>query len=74
MNTPVQHGSHELLTLAEAELLTKRKVSTWRKDVRLRKVPYVKLGRQVRIPREFIEEMIAKGWRDPIALESLGRQ
>jgi hypothetical protein len=68
MNATVQRGSGELLTLAEAERMTKRKVSTWRKDVRLRKVPYVKLGRQVRIPREFIEEMISKGWRDPINL------
>jgi hypothetical protein len=55
-----------LLTLFEAEAITKRKVATWRKDIRLRKVPYVRIGRQVRIPGEFIEQMIAKGWHEPL--------
>jgi hypothetical protein len=62
------HTSGQLLTLVEAEARTKRKVSTWRKDIRLRKVPYVRLGRSVRIPEEFIDQMIAKGWQEPIEL------
>ena len=58
--------SDELLTLQECERLTKRRVATWRKDIRLRKVPAVRLGRQVRIPREFIERLIRQGWQDPV--------
>ena len=56
----------ELLTLREAEAMTKRKVATWRKDIRLRKVPYVRLGRQVRIPREYVEQLISEGWHEPV--------
>ena len=67
MNDRVKHHSAELLTVAEAEAMTKRKVATWRRDIRLRKIPYVKIGRQVRIPREYVVGMIAQGWRDPIA-------
>jgi hypothetical protein len=61
-----QRRTEELLTLAEAELLTKRKVATWRKDIRLRRVPYVKLGRQVLLPREAIDDLINRGWREPV--------
>lgn len=60
------HVSAQLLTLRECEARTKRRVSTWRKDIRLKKVPYVKMGRQIRVPGEFIDQMIAKGWQDPI--------
>jgi excisionase family DNA binding protein len=63
----VQRRTEELLTLAEAELLTKRKVATWRKDIRLRRIPYVKLGRQVLLPREAIDELIVRGWREPVS-------
>ncbi|MEO7863784.1 MAG: hypothetical protein ABIU05_25805, partial [Nitrospirales bacterium] len=49
--------TERLLTLCEAEQLTGRKVSTWRKDIRLRKVPYVRLGRQIRIPIEAVREL-----------------
>ena len=53
----------ELLTLKEAESLTKRKISTWRKDIRLQKVACVKLGRQIRIQRSVIDAMVAAGFR-----------
>ena len=62
----VNHANGQLLTLVEAEARTRRKVSTWRRDIRLRRVPYVRLGRQVRIPGEFIDQMIAAGWHEPI--------
>jgi hypothetical protein len=64
-----QVGNDELYTLVEAEARTKRKVATWRKDIRLRKVPYVKIGRQVRIPKAFLDDMIQQGWRNPIEAE-----
>jgi excisionase family DNA binding protein len=60
------HSSTQLLTLIEAEARTRRKVSTWRKDIRERRIPYVKLGRQYRIPGEFIDQMIARGWHEPV--------
>lgn len=60
-------GSQRLLTLSEAEAMTGRKVSTWRKDILLRRIPVVKLGRSVRIPIEAIEELIREGYRAPIA-------
>ncbi len=72
MNPVARRRTEELLTLAEAELLTKRKVATWRKDIRLRRIPSVKLGRQVLIPREAIEDLIARGWRDPVPV--VGRE
>jgi hypothetical protein len=53
----------ELLTLKECETRTKRKVSTWRKDIRLQKVACVRLGRQIRIPRSVIDAMIGAGFR-----------
>jgi excisionase family DNA binding protein len=58
--------SEKLLTVNEAEALTGRKASTWRRDILLRRIPYVKLGRQVRIPREAIEDLIRQGWHEPI--------
>jgi excisionase family DNA binding protein len=66
----VQRRTKELLTLAEAQLLTKRRISTWRKDIRLRRIPYVKLGRQVLIPREAIDDLITRGWREPVSVEA----
>ena len=53
----------QLLTVYEAETLTGRKAATWRKDLLLRKVPYVRIGRQVRIPIEVIEQLIREGYR-----------
>ena len=60
-------ASRKLLTVFEAEKLTGRKASTWRKDILQRKVPYVKLGRQVRIPIEVIEQIIKAGYHEPVA-------
>lgn len=51
----------ELLTLKECEELTKRKVATWRRDVLERKIPYVKLGRSIRIKRQVVLDLIAAG-------------
>ncbi len=56
----------ELLSVQEAENLTGRKASTWRRDILKRRIPYVKLGRLVRIPREAIEGLIRKGYRKAI--------
>lgn len=56
-----------LLSLAECEMLTGRKVSTWRKDILTRRVPVVRIGRQVRIPAEAIEDMIRQGYRPAVA-------
>jgi excisionase family DNA binding protein len=61
--------TRELLTLIECQRITKRKVATWRKDIREKKIPYVRIGRQVRVPREFVERMIADGWREPVLSE-----
>jgi excisionase family DNA binding protein len=66
--------SERLLTVWEAEQLTGRKAATWRRDILLRRIPYVKIGRQVRIPREVVDELIQKGWRDPVPAGSGGIQ
>lgn len=58
--------SRKLLTVFEAEAQTGRKASTWRKDILERRIPYVKIGRQVRIPEEVIERLIAEGWHEPV--------
>lgn len=55
-----------LLSLIEAEQLTGRKVATWRKDIRQRRIAHVRIGRQVRIPLEVIEGLIAAGYRPAI--------
>lgn len=59
-------NTKRLLTLAEAEEMTGRKVSTFRKDIRMRNIPCVRLGRQVRIPVEALEQLIQSGWVDSI--------
>ena len=66
MNHPRVWPSKKLLTVKEAEAMTGRKASTWRKDILRRKVPYVKIGRQVRIPIEAIEDLMAAGYRPAI--------
>ena len=58
--------SRRLLTLSECEVRTGRKVSTWRKAIARREIPFVHLGRSVRIPVEFVDDLIEKGWREPI--------
>ena len=57
--------TEELLTLQECERITKRRVATWRKDIRLKRVPVVRIGRQVRVPKEFVDRLIVKGWVQP---------
>ena len=59
-------STKRLLTLMECETQTGRKVSTWRKAIARREIPFVRIGRSVRIPQEFIEDLVTKGWRDPI--------
>jgi hypothetical protein len=61
-----RHG--RLLTLQEAEQITGRKVATWRKDIFLRKIDVVKIGRSVRIPEEVLEAIIEKGLRKAITV------
>jgi hypothetical protein len=58
--------SEQLLTVRQAEAMTGRKVATWRRDILCRRIPYVKLGRQVRIPLKVIQDLIQKGYRAPI--------
>lgn len=60
--------SEKLLTVFEAEAMTGRKASTWRRDILKRKIRYVKIGRQVRIPIEVINEIIRDGNREPVQL------
>ena len=62
--------SGKLLTVFEAEQRTGRKASTWRRDIMERRISYVKIGRSVRIPEEVLDDLIAKGWHDPIAAGS----
>jgi excisionase family DNA binding protein len=62
----MKQASEKLLTVFEAEALTGRKASTWRRDILRRKIPYVKIGRQVRIPIETINDLIRNGYRAPI--------
>lgn len=52
----------QLLTVFEAETLTGRKAATWRKDILRRKIPCVRIGRQVRIPIEAIEQLVRDGY------------
>ena len=58
--------SQKLLTVIEAEARTGRKASTWRRDILLKRIPYVKIGRSVRIPVEVVDRLIEHGWRDPV--------
>ena len=58
----------ELLTLFECEALTKRKVSTWRKDIRLRRVPHVRMGRQIRVQRSVVEQLMRDGFRPAVTV------
>ena len=47
-----------LLTLCECAQRTGHKISTWRAWVLLRRVPYYKVGRSVRIAESDLEHMI----------------
>jgi len=59
--------SAKLLTVYEAEQLLGRKATTLRRDIRLRKIACVRIGRQVRIPIEAVREMIRKGYQDAVS-------
>jgi len=59
----------KLLSVFEAEILTGRKASTWRRDILKRKIPYVKIGRLVRIPRQAVEDLIKDGLRPALPEE-----
>lgn len=60
--------SDRLLTVKEAEQLTGRKASTWRRDILERRIPFVRFGRrQVRIQLSAIQAMIREGYRPAIA-------
>jgi hypothetical protein len=53
-----------LLTLKEAEAMTGRRVSTWRRDIFERRVPVIHLGRrQVRLQLSVIQAMVKAGYR-----------
>jgi excisionase family DNA binding protein len=65
--------SDQLLTVFEAAARTGRRVSTWRRDIQLRRIPYVKIGRSVRIPAEVVDNLIRDGWRDVIKPEEISR-
>ena len=54
----------KLLTVYEAEELTSRSVSAWRKDILEKSIAYVKLGRSVRIPLSEIKRLINAGWHE----------
>ena len=56
-----------LLTVWEAERLTGRKASTFRKDIHLKKIPTVRIGRQVRIPLSAIQALVASGYSPAVA-------
>jgi excisionase family DNA binding protein len=52
-----------LVDVFEASTLLARKKSTIRKDIFLKKLPVVKIGRQIRIPLSAIQALITKGYR-----------
>ena len=70
----MQKISERLLTVQQAEALTGRKAATWRRDILKRRIPYVKLGRQVRIPVEAIHDLIRKGYRAPVGEETQAQE
>jgi hypothetical protein len=65
----MEKKSERLLSVHQAEARTGRRASTWRKDILMRRIPYVKIGRQVRIPVEVVEALIHDGWMEPVKLE-----
>ena len=64
----IQRMPQKLFTLMELEEITGRKVATWRKAIARREIPFVRIGRSVRIPQEFIEDLVSKGWCEPVKL------
>jgi excisionase family DNA binding protein len=64
--------ANRLLTLREAAERTGHRESTWRAWVLLRKVPYYKVGRSVRIAERDLEKLI-EGALIPAREERHGR-
>ena len=60
------HSSKQLVTVAQAATRLGLKPATIRRRILERKIPYVKLGRAVRIPVEAIDDMIASSYRPVI--------
>ena len=56
----------QLVSLPYCASVLDRKLSTLRKDVFLRKIPVVRIGRQVRVKRRDLEAMIARSYRPAI--------
>ena len=67
----VKH-SQRLLTVQEVAARLGLKPSTIRKKILRREIAYVKCGRAVRVPVEIVEQLIAEGWRDSVALQGQG--
>ena len=63
------HTTQELLTLKEVAALTKIKIPTWRRAIAQRRIPFVRIGRSIRVPIEVVREIISSGWQDPIDLK-----
>jgi excisionase family DNA binding protein len=59
-------SSEKLLSVESVAEKLDLKASTIRKRILQKRIPYVKIGRSVRIPIEAVNELIAKGWREPI--------
>ena len=57
----LQHDDR-LLTIQEAERLTGRKASTFRRDIFERRIDVVRIGRQVRIPLSAIQRLVREGF------------
>lgn len=53
----------KLLSVFDAQAMTGRKASTWRRDITERKVASVKIGRLVRIPLSEVQRLIRSGYR-----------
>lgn len=67
MEQGIQEGD-KLLTVFEAEALTGRKASTWRRDILEKRIPVVRLGRrQVRIQLSVIQKMIREGFSPAVS-------
>jgi len=59
--------TQQLLTVDQASAKLGLRPTTIRRKILERRIPFVKLGKAVRIPIEAIEKMIAEGWREPVA-------
>lgn len=62
-----------LLSVFSAARITDTKPSTWRKKIQRREIPFVKLGRSVRIPYSYVQGLVKTGWREPVTIEEPAR-